>query len=90
METGIIFNNSDPYKVSYVLRQSASDKSSIDLKPGDELVSVNGEMVDKKYRPLLLFHKAISRQRAKAHVQKKWPVIRYKIASAAKHFKRSV
>lgn len=46
METGIIFSDDDPYKVNYILRQTAADKSSIDLKPGDELVKVNDEKVE--------------------------------------------
>lgn len=48
METGIIFENGDPYKVKYVLKRSTADKRSIDVKPGDVLVRVNDETVDKK------------------------------------------
>ncbi len=47
METGIIFDDNDPYKVKYVVRRSAADKKSIDIKPGDVLVRVNDEDVDK-------------------------------------------
>ncbi|MCA6448522.1 MAG: PD40 domain-containing protein [Chitinophagaceae bacterium] len=47
METGILFENKDPYKVKYVLPNTNADKKSIDVKPGDILVKVNDETVDK-------------------------------------------
>ena len=47
METGIIFENDDPYKVKYVVRRSAADKKSVDIRPGDILVKVNDEEVNK-------------------------------------------
>jgi tricorn protease len=45
METGIIFEDNDPYKVKYVLRRSAADRKGIDIKPGDVLTKVNDETV---------------------------------------------
>ena len=48
METGIIFENDDPYKVKYIARRSVADRKSIDIKPGDVLIKVNDETVDKK------------------------------------------
>ncbi len=48
METGVIFENEDPYKVKYVARRSVADRKAIDIKPGDVLVKVNDEEVDKK------------------------------------------
>ncbi len=45
-ETGVVFENDDPYKVKYVARRSAADKKSIDIKPGDILVKVNDDNVD--------------------------------------------
>jgi tricorn protease len=45
METGIIFEDSEPYKVKYTAKRSAADKKSIDIKPGDVLVKVNDEAV---------------------------------------------
>ncbi len=48
METGIVFDNEQPYSVKYVVKRSAADKKGIDLKSGDELVKVNNETVDKK------------------------------------------
>ena len=47
METGILFDNDDPYKVNYVVRRSNADKKSVGIKPGDVLVKVNDRMVDK-------------------------------------------
>ena len=46
METGILFDNTNPYRVSSVLRRSAADKAAIDIRPGDVLVAVNDEPVD--------------------------------------------
>ncbi len=46
METGIVFEDSSPYLVRYVLPGSASDKIEIDLRPGDLLTKVNGITVD--------------------------------------------
>jgi tricorn protease len=48
METGIIFDNDDPYKVKYIARRSVADRKSIDIKPGDILVKVNDEEIDKR------------------------------------------
>ncbi len=48
METGIIFENDDPYKVKYIARRSVADRKSIDIRPGDVLVKVNDDAVDKK------------------------------------------
>jgi tricorn protease len=48
METGIIFENNDPYKVKYVVAGSNADRSTIDIRPGDILQKVNDEVVDIK------------------------------------------
>lgn len=47
METGIMFEDNDPYKVKYIVKRSAADKKAIDIRPGDMLVKVNDEEVDK-------------------------------------------
>lgn len=47
METGIIFENDDPYKVKYIARRSAADRKTVDIRPGDVLVSVNDQDIDK-------------------------------------------
>jgi tricorn protease len=46
METGIIFDEQDPYKVNYVIKRSATDKKGIDIQRGDILRKVNGIAVD--------------------------------------------
>lgn len=46
METGIMFEEANPYKVKYIVKRSAADKKSIDIKAGDVLVKVNDETVD--------------------------------------------
>ncbi|MDP9078077.1 MAG: S41 family peptidase [Bacteroidota bacterium] len=48
METGVMFDNDDPYKVVSVLKNSNADKTGIDVKPGDRLKAVNGLPVDEK------------------------------------------
>ncbi len=47
METGIVFENTEPYKLKYVLRNSNADKKQIELKAGDLLVKVNNEPIDQ-------------------------------------------
>lgn len=47
METGIVFDNNDPYKVKYVVKRTNADKKSVDVQPGDVLVKVNDEAIDK-------------------------------------------
>jgi tricorn protease len=46
METGIIFENDDPYTVKYIARRSAADRKSINILAGDRLVKVNDVEVD--------------------------------------------
>ena len=46
METGIRFEDGSPYKVKSVVKRSAADRKGIDIRPGDVLVSVNGENVN--------------------------------------------
>jgi tricorn protease len=46
METGILFENDQPYKVKYIVRRSAADRKGMDIKPGDVLVKVNDVVVD--------------------------------------------
>ena len=47
METGIIFENDEPYKVKYIVSRSAADKKGIDVRPGDELVKVDDVPIDR-------------------------------------------
>jgi tricorn protease len=46
METGIIFDNNDPYKVKTVVKRSNADRKAIDVRPGDVLTKVNDETVE--------------------------------------------
>ena len=45
-ETGIMFDNEDPYKVFSVLRYSPADKKEIDLMKGDVLERINDTTID--------------------------------------------
>ena len=45
VETGIIWDKNEPYKVSRILNRSAIDKKGLDIQPNDVLVKVNGESV---------------------------------------------
>ena len=47
LETGIIFENDDPYKVKYIVKRSNADKKSVDVRPGDILMKVNDQPADK-------------------------------------------
>lgn len=46
MQTGIVFDNDNPYKVGHIIRNSAADKENIKIAAGDVLVSVDDEQVD--------------------------------------------
>lgn len=46
METGILFDINDPYKVKSILKRSPADRKAISLAAGDRLVKVNGETID--------------------------------------------
>lgn len=48
METGIMFEDNDPYKVKYIVQKSNADRKGVDVRAGDVLVKVNGEPVDAK------------------------------------------
>jgi C-terminal processing protease CtpA/Prc len=47
METGIVFEESNPWLVKYTVKRSAADRKDIDIKAGDELVKVNDVTVEK-------------------------------------------
>ncbi len=46
MESGLLFDAANPYRVSHVVKRSALDKDKKNVKPGDMLLEVNGEAVD--------------------------------------------
>jgi len=54
METGIIFESGDPYKVKYIVKRSAADKKGVDIKAGDVLVKVNDETVEKIWTAIII------------------------------------
>ena len=60
--TGILFDNTSPYKVVGILPDSPADKYEIDVLAGDELVAVNGEKVDKKVNREKYFSGAVPRE----------------------------
>ena len=45
--TGIVFENSAPYKVSRIITDSPVDKVDIDIQKGDILVAVDGQRVEQ-------------------------------------------
>ena len=48
METGIIFDQSNPFLVDHVVKASNADRKDIDIRKGDRLLKVNGEEVNKE------------------------------------------
>ena len=46
LATGIIFDNADPYKVKHIVKDSPADKIDKNIKEGDELIAVNGNMIN--------------------------------------------
>lgn len=46
MQTGIVFENDDPWRVNRVVHNSPADKKNIGLLPGDVLTAVNGRPVE--------------------------------------------
>ena len=47
METGIVFEDNDAYRVKSIIKRSAAGKKGIDILPGDVLVKVNDADIDK-------------------------------------------
>lgn len=45
METGIAFEDTNPFVVKSIVKRTPADKKDIDVKPGDELIKVNDELV---------------------------------------------
>ncbi|WPO91240.1 S41 family peptidase [Chryseobacterium sp. HR92] len=45
-ETGIIFKKDQPYTVESIVRKSPAFRSGVDIKSGDQLISVNGKKID--------------------------------------------
>lgn len=47
METGIVFENENPYIVKSIIKRSSAERKSITIKPGDILIKVNEETVNQ-------------------------------------------
>lgn len=47
-ETGIIFKKDEPYTVESIVRKSPAFLSGVDIKPGDQLIAVNGKNIDPR------------------------------------------
>ena len=45
-ETGVVFDNENPYRVLRVVDRSNAARKEVDIRPGDVLVAVNGQRVD--------------------------------------------
>nr|WP_321231807.1 S41 family peptidase [uncultured Psychroserpens sp.] len=56
-ETGIIFSKSNPYMVERIVSKSPTDITGKDIKPGDILISVNGQAIDTKMNRETYFSK---------------------------------
>jgi len=48
MQTGLVFQDNDPYIVKAIITDSPVDKKDMDIKPGDELVEVNHQKVEPR------------------------------------------
>lgn len=45
-ETGIVFKTDQPYTVESIVRKSPAFRTDVDIKPGDQLIAVNGKKID--------------------------------------------
>ncbi|WP_223609153.1 S41 family peptidase [Chryseobacterium sp. OSA05B] len=45
-ETGIVFKADQPYTVESIVRKSPAFRTGVDVKPGDQLIAVNGKNID--------------------------------------------
>ncbi|WP_298707194.1 S41 family peptidase [Chitinophaga sp.] len=48
METGILYDEQQPYTVRRIVENSNADRAGIDIRPGDVLTQVNGKKVNPK------------------------------------------
>ena len=44
--TGLLFDEKKPYTIRHIVKKGPADKKSVDLKPGDKVVKINGEAID--------------------------------------------
>jgi len=63
METGVLFEDEDPYKVKSIVPRSIADRKGVDIQPGDELVKVDGMAVDEAVdRNFYFTHPSLNRE----------------------------
>src|SRR3546814_10352585 len=77
-ETGVVFDNENPYRVQRVVDRSHAARKEVDIRPGDVLVAVDGQRVDTlvdrdRYftRPSLADEMVLTFQRAGTEVTAK-------------------
>ncbi len=46
-ELGVIYDQTNPFKVARIVRNSPASKKGVDLQVGDEIIAVNGNSIDK-------------------------------------------
>ena len=57
METGIVFEDGNPFTVNHILSHSPADNRETDIQPGDILVAVDGETINKSVDRYFYFTK---------------------------------
>jgi tricorn protease len=57
LSTGIQFRTDQPYIVDRIIQRSPADKKGKDILPGDELVAINGQALDKQQNRNFYFTK---------------------------------
>ncbi|MEA5139221.1 S41 family peptidase [Arcicella rigui] len=57
LNTGIVFDNENPYQVKYVVKKSPADKAGKDIQAGDKLIKVNGDSLDTNQNRDFYFQK---------------------------------
>lgn len=55
LSAGLMFEEQNPYIVSSIVKRGPLDVADKDVKPGDELIAINGEEVDKNQNRELYF-----------------------------------
>jgi tricorn protease len=57
LNTGIMFDNDNPYQVKYVVKNSVADKAGKDIQPGDKLIKVNDDTISTSQNRDFYFQK---------------------------------
>ena len=76
LETGILFEDDDPFMVKRVVKRGPADRAGIDIRPGDRLTKVNGVPTDPArprdfyfYRPALEPEMTLAFKRDKSELE---------------------